>query len=410
MKIKYLILFMAAVLLSCERNSDTKDILLKFYGDAYEDIGYSVSETDNGYVITGQITRLTRDGNYILSDTNKVAVIRTDYEGNSIGEPQIFGGKLPGSGTKVLTLEDGTIVAVGYVVDTVTNKKDIYAVKLNPGGDYDQLIYKRTGNQYATDVIQTQDGFLILGTTDIKREPSTEVTGNAAGKKDIFLLRVNNNLDTLAPIPAVGFIGNDEGVAIKHDLGGGYIVAGTTDRSDRPASEQSGNNVFLLRVNSDGSTTQPRIVGGTLNETASDFEVLSDGYLIAGTIGDEGSADQRGYIWKMPRDIYNEPDFMHEIVIEQFSASAPFSINAMCKYKTSSFLLAGQHGTGLSSRMLIFSVDAFGELVEGRIKIVGGTGTQEAFDVISDDSDNIIAVGSNSYENNSMISFLKFRF
>jgi len=410
MKIKYLILFMAAVLLSCERNSDTKDILLKFYGDAYEDIGYSVSETDNGYVITGQITRLTRDGNYILSDTNKVAVIRTDYEGNSIGEPQIFGGKLPGSGTKVLTLEDETIVAVGYVVDTVTNKKDIYAVKLNPGGDYDQLIYKRTGNQYATDVIQTQDGFLILGTTDIKREPSTEVTGNAAGKKDIFLLRVNNNLDTLAPIPAVGFIGNDEGVAIKHDLGGGYIVAGTTDRSDRPASEQSGNNVFLLRVNSDGSTTQPRIVGGTLNETASDFEVLSDGYLIAGTIGDEGSADQRGYIWKMPRDIYNEPDFMHEIVIEQFSASALFSINAMCKYKTSSFLLAGQHGTGLSSRMLIFSVDAFGELVEGRIKIVGGTGTQEAFDVISDDSDNIIAVGSNSYENNSMISFLKFRF
>ncbi len=410
MKIKYLILFMAAVLLSCERNSDTKDILLKFYGDAYEDIGYSVSETDNGYVITGQITRLTRDGNYILSDTNKVAVIRTDYEGNSIGEPQIFGGKLPGSGTKVLTLEDETIVAVGYVVDTVTNKKDIYAVKLNPGGDYDQLIYKRTGNQYATDVIQTQDGFLILGTTDIKREPSTEVTGNAAGKKDIFLLRVNNNLDTLAPIPAVGFIGNDEGVAIKHDLGGGYIVAGTTDRSDRPASEQSGNNVFLLRVNSDGSTTQPRIVGGTLNETASDFEVLSDGYLIAGTIGDEGSADQRGYIWKMPRDIYNEPDFMHEIVIEQFSASAPFSINAMCKYKTSSFLLAGQHGTGLSSRMLIFSVDAFGELVEGRIKIVGATGTQEAFDVISDDSDNVIAVGSNSYENNSMISFLKFRF
>jgi len=410
MKIRYLILFMAAVLSSCERNSDINDILLKFYGDAYEDIGYSVSETDNGYVITGQITRLTRDGNYILSDTNKVAVIRTDYEGNSIGEPQIFGGKLPGSGTKVLTLEDGTIVAVGYVVDTVTNKKDIYAVKLNPGGDYDQLIYKRTGNQYATDVIQTQDGFLILGTTDIKREPSTEVTGNAAGKKDIFLLRVNNNLDTLAPIPAVGFIGNDEGVAIKHDLGGGYIVAGTTDRSDRPASEQSGNNVFLLRVNSDGSTTQPRIVGGTLNETASDFEVLSDGYLIAGTIGDEGSADQRGYIWKMPRDIYNEPDFMHEIVIEQFSASAPFSINAMCKYKTSSFLLAGQHGTGLSSRMLIFSVDAFGELVEGRIKIVGATGTQEAFDVISDDSDNVIAVGSNSYENNSMICFLKFRF
>ena len=82
----------------------------------------------------------------------------------------------------------------------------------------------------------------------------------------------------------------------------------------------------------------------------------------------------------------------------------------MCRYKSNSFLLAGQFGTGLSARMLIFSIDASGTPVENRKKITGGTGIQSANDVVSDRADNIIVSGSNSYENNSMICFLKFRF
>ena len=42
--------------------------------------------------------------------------------------------------------------------------------------------------------------------------------------------------------------------------------------------------------------------------------------------------------------------------------------------------------------------------------IGSGTGIQVAYDVIWDDDDKIIAVGKNSYENNSMISLLKFNF
>jgi hypothetical protein len=82
----------------------------------------------------------------------------------------------------------------------------------------------------------------------------------------------------------------------------------------------------------------------------------------------------------------------------------------MCRYKSSSFLLAGQYGTGLLARILIFSIDEYGNMVEGRKKITGGTGSQAANDVISDSEGNIIVVGKNSYENNSLITFLKFRF
>jgi hypothetical protein len=48
--------------------------------------------------------------------------------------------------------------------------------------------------------------------------------------------------------------------------------------------------------------------------------------------------------------------------------------------------------------------------MEGQKKTSGGTGTQSANDVISDTAENITVIGSNSYENNSMISLLKFRF
>ncbi len=413
----YLLLLMATSLSACERRSDTESTLLKFYGDAYENTGYSVSKTPDGYVIAGQYMEIIREstpsGTRINSSSKKMGILKTNSEGNLIGEPHIFGDVQEASGTKVITLEDGTAIAAGYVINSVTSEKDIYVVKLDADGKgSSEAIYESKGNQYATDIIKTSEGYLILGTTDVKREPSTEASGNPAGKKDILILRVNVDLELLIETPpdgftGIGFIGNDEGVAVKQDLSGGYIVVGTTDRSEPPASEHAGTNLILLKVNADGSTTEPKIVGGLKNESASDFEVLSDGYLIAGTVNTSGT-DEKCHIWKIPLNIQSTPEIDKDIVLSGTSAS--FSVNAMCRYRSSSFLLAGHSGTGLSSRMLIFSIDIFGDPVEGRQKIEGGTGTQEAFDVICDDDDNIVSVGRNSYENNSMITFLKFRF
>jgi hypothetical protein len=396
MKWRIIIAFILVFFTSCEKRGNEDDTILKFFSAAYKDTGNSIAIGEDCYYMCGQITE---------SQISKAGIIKASFEGKIIGEPVTYSGRLTGSASKVIVLTDGTILCTGFVVDSVSNEKDIIVVHAQSDLSLiAQKIYEVQGNQYGVDIVETSEGFLILGTTDVAREPFGAVTGNAAGKKDILLMRINKNLEMLAPIPAVGFIGNDEGVAIKLDLNGGYMVVGTTDRSDRLASEQSGNNIFLLRVNSDGSTTQPRIVGDTRNEAASDFEVLSDGYLIAGTTGNAGTT-QQGFIWKMPIDIYDDPE-----VEEQIKLDPPCSIKAMCRYKSNYFLLAGQHGTGLSARLIVFTVNAFGDMVEGQIKETGGNGTQIANDVITDESDNIITIGNNSYEDNSMIFFLKFRF
>jgi len=409
---KYIIAIIVLLLSSCEKSPDTSDGELKYYGDSFEDIGYTIAQVDNGYFIGGQFTALTRVGNIIVKEKSikKMAVIKTGTDGNTVWK-RSMGGRFPAVGTKILALEDGSVVCTGYVQDTLAPySKNLLVVKLDADGNTIlEKIFKSPGNQYGTDIINTPEGFLVLGSTDVLREPSTVYTGNAAGKKDILLVRLDNNFGSIVTPFATGFIGNDEGVAIKSAIGGGYIVVGTTDRS-LPSTEQAGNNIILWRIRSDASVIEYRILGGASDEYAADIEVLTDGYLVVGNIGTEATG-QLGYAWQVPSNISSETIPGDTINIElEAKIKTPFSIKAMCPYKTSLFLMAGQFSTGLSARMLIFVTDDSGNMVEGKKKVIGGTGTQAANDVISDNEDNIIAVGKNSFENNSMITLYKFRF
>lgn len=395
-------------LFSCEKG-ETDNTILKFYSKSYKETANSIAiaESSSGetfYYICGQFTdSLSRDA------AGMPGVYKAGVDGNLIGSAVTLG-DYTGSASKVIVSGEGDIVCTGYVTGS-NSEKDIFVWKLNQDlTTIKRKVYANADNQYGIDIIETSDGFLVLAATDSKREPEGELTGNPKGKKDILLLKINSNLDPVSAIPAVGFNGNDEGVAVKKELNGGFIVVGTTDISDRPSSEQSGTNIIIVRLNSEGNTTEPRIVGGTENEAASDFEVLNDGYLIAGTTGIAGTTLQ-GHIWKMQQNIYDTPEFNHPIDLEPLVTNkTPYSVKSICRYKTNSYIVAGQFNTGLSARMLVFSVDSYGTPDMNRIKRTGGTGTQVANDVVTDSSGNIIAVGNNSYENNSMICFLKFGF
>jgi hypothetical protein len=90
--------------------------------------------------------------------------------------------------------------------------------------------------------------------------------------------------------------------------------------------------------------------------------------------------------------------------------SVSWSVNAVSRYKSSSMVLAGMEGTSSQSKFLILAVDAGGNLIDGKEKILGSTGIQVAYDVASDSENNIIAVGKNTFESNSLITLLKFSF
>jgi len=406
---KYIIPLLIIILSSCQKPQENSDTILKYYGDVYEDIGYSVAKSDNGYVIAGQLTDVVRTSPNVLDpnsiNNKKMGIIKTGLDGNQIWKKSF--GDSPALGSKVLVLDDGSVVCTGFVT-TSNLTKDIFVVKVDAnGGTLMQKIYPFAGNQSGTDIIKTPEGFLVLGSSDAARLPVTDSTGNAAGKKDILLLRINDNLEQIGNDPTIkGFPGNDIGVAIKPDISGGYIVVGTTDRSELK-TEQDKNNVILLRVNSIGDVTKTLIIGKKDDEYAADIEVTADGYIIPVTVGADGT-NQSGYILKIPSDLYSSPTFGNAVF--NSSEIPSYSFKAISGYKSNSFVIAGQTGTGTLAKMLFFAIDADGNLLAGKKKIYGGTGAQVAYDVITDTDDYIIAVGKNSYENNSLITLLKFRF
>jgi glucose/arabinose dehydrogenase len=132
--------------------------------------------------------------------------------------------------------------------------------------------------------------------------------------------------------------------------------------------------------------------------------VLQDGYLIAGTIG-SSSSPQQAYIVKLKRDIFAAPEFTRKFTVNYSTA-----VSSITTYSGGNFLIGGYVNINPGLRMLVAEIDKDGNLVEGKTMIKGSTGDQTVNDVVSGDDGYIIALGRNTYEVNSMISFLKFRF
>lgn len=394
---KYLILLFVFTFLSCEKSNDYNDILVKFYGDIYEDIGYSVAIAEDRYLIGGQLTEVDRTDPNSYTNSRQLAIIKTKTDGNVIWS-RTFGKPLVAVGSKILVLEDGSVLSTGYVIDSL--QKDPFVVKVDADGNNPlQLIIHGPGNQEGVDIIKTANGFMILGSTDVKGSGSST---NIEGKKDIYIRNISNNLEMLSSPPNVGFPGNEVAVSVKSDINGGYIIAGTTDLKTL-------NDVFLLKVNESGNYTEMKIFEKSRDEYIRDFEVTTEGYILPVTVGSDGTT-QTGYIMKVPVNIFSAPVIGPDISFSSTLNISSFSLRAISRYKTNSFVIAGQSGTGTLSKMLLFVIDADGNLQIGKEKKIGGTGAQAFYDVITDANDNIIAVGKNSYETNSMISLLKYRF
>jgi hypothetical protein len=405
---KKILLFVILSLLytGCEKNPED-DYILKFYGDAYEDIGYSVSIAPDGYIITGQFNEIKKESGTVISEFSdkNMAIIKTDLGGNVTWKVS-SGGKYTDWGRKVCQLGNGSIICVGTYTDSISAtlmETDIFVLKVSSSGEIEwRKIYKESGNQTGIDILQTTDGFIVLGSNDVERPPQAGVAGNNPGRKDIYFLSISGAGELLGSRP-YGFPNDDMGVTIKNDIGGNYIILGTTDLSENAGMDK--NNLILIKINSLLDILDQRILGDVTDEYAADMEVQETGYLISGTIGKETDS-QEAFVRIVKKNIQSAPDPPLKFKIN----GASTSVKAMTQYGTGQYLLSGQSGSGSAGDMLVFITDASGNPVEGKFKISGSTGLQVANDVVSGDDGYVIAVGKNTYDYNSMITLLKFRF
>ncbi|MBM3419776.1 MAG: hypothetical protein FJY11_01435 [Bacteroidetes bacterium] len=406
MKRVSVILALAAfsILSSCEKETGN-GALLKIFGDAYEDRAHSVAESEGDIIIAGLRTVITRrDGNFIESSERKLGIIRATAGGSRKWEVT------PGSASndianKVIVLPSGDIMAAGYTTtgSGTSANTDIYIVRTDANGTLLwESVIGGVGNQSAADIaIKPGGGFMIAGVTDAYRAESGSFTENIAGMKDFFLLEISESGDSIASY-AFGYGGNDICVAMKRDLGGGYIMYGTTDNSSEPGLEK--NNLLLIRLNEDASNRGSAIIGDQADEYAADFEVLPNGYFLAYTLGADNETNQIG-IRRMSTNIQAAPVYKKSISVNGLSSK----VNAIAAAPGGDWYLGGRAGTPTSSDILILKVDPDGEPI-GTPFISGGNGSQEIFDLRLSVTGDLIAVGKTGYENNTMMCLLKLKY
>ena len=131
-----------------------------------------------------------------------------------------------------------------------------------------QRTYGGSRSDLAYSVAQTQDaGFIVTGYT----------TSRGAGKKDVYLLKVNALGDTEWS-RAFGGANDDIGWAVAQTSDGGYIVCGET------YSFGAGqNDVYLIKTNATGDTQWTRTYGYSLFDAGySVRQTLDNGFIVVG--------------------------------------------------------------------------------------------------------------------------------
>lgn len=136
-----------------------------------------------------------------------------------------------------------------------------------------QIMFQRNYGGVADDfgckVIQTDDGgYLVAAITE----------SYGAGYRDIFLIRTNEFGDTLWT-KTIGGLHDDQPNAMKKTSDNNYIIAGST------SSFGAGNSdVYLLKVDQNGDTIWTKTYGGSMDDQAHDVIQTSDGgYLVIGS-------------------------------------------------------------------------------------------------------------------------------
>ena len=238
-------------------NSDGSLAWQKTFGGTYYDQAYSIQQTtDGGYIVAG----------YKWSD---VYILKLNSDG-SLAWQKTFGESGHDRAYSIQqTTDDGYIVA-GYTDTFGADNHDIYVLKLNSDGS---LAWEKTfgGNHYdgAYSIQQTTDGGYIVA--------GGYITSFGAVDRDIYILKLNSD-GSLAWEKTFGGNNYDEAYSIQQTTDGGYIVAGCT------GSFGAGNyDVYVLKLNSDGSLAWQKTFGGVSEDYAYSVQETADGgYIVAG--------------------------------------------------------------------------------------------------------------------------------
>lgn len=266
----------------------------KTLGGTDHDIAKSIQQTlDGGYIVAGHT--YSNDGD--VSGNHSFFYDCWIVKLSSIGEiiwQKALGGSNDDIASQIQQTLDGGYIIAGLTASNngdITQQQgitDCWIVKLNSIGEIIwQKTYGGTNQDSATSIQQTLDGgYIVAGNT---YSNDGDVSGNH-GDLDVWIIKLNNS-GTIVWQKTFGGTGTDYANCIQQRLDGSYIVAGYTysndgDVSGNHTTDNSLNDYWVIKLNTQGELVWQKTLGGTDGDFASCIQQTSDnGYIIAGTTG-----------------------------------------------------------------------------------------------------------------------------
>lgn len=240
------------------------------YGGGKDDVGHSVVETPDGYLIAGYTKSIGDHFCYVY-------ILKIDVNGVVRWEKTVGGGD-DACGNFIDKTKDGGFIVVGFTKNLTAGLNDIYLIKLDAGGNVSwEKIFGAGDEDKGYCVRQTPDGgYIITG--------STKNLG--AGYSDLYLTKVDDKGNRIWE-KIYGENNDEVGYSVCQTPDSGFIVSGFT------ASRGSFADVYLVKTDYKGNKMWDKTFGGALDDWSGGITLTKDGgYAICGfsksfTFGEE---------------------------------------------------------------------------------------------------------------------------
>lgn len=373
------------------RDSVQQILWQKCYGGTEHDVCNSLIATqDGGFVIVGSTNSTNGDitGNHGKFDA---IVIKCDSLGK-IEWQKCYGGSNNDFGLNIISTIDK-----GYLFSVSTNSTEM---GMSHNGDFDEWIVKLDSsgkimwadayNAENLDILnslaQTSDGiYYMAGFT-------ASNFNNHNGDDDVWVVKCNSNGLSIWN-KCFGGSKKDRAISILATDDGGSIFLATTASNDFDVEGNHGlEDLWLVKLNSDGDIEWKKCFGGTGSDSATSLICDKEGgYVLTGVVhsndGDVQNTGSPAWIVKLDKN---------GIIKWQtgFGKAENDYINSIVQTDDNGFLIAGtnKQSTGNLNDCWIVKFNNSG-ILEWE-KSIGGSNSEDAFKVIKTTDKNYIFAGS----------------
>jgi len=193
-------------------------------------------------------------------------IFSTNKEGDKLWGG-FYGGEDEDDAHAIISVSDGYVMA-GKTESYGHGDFDSYIVKLDKTGkNIWHAAYGGKDNDCASDVIATDDGYLMVGTTE-------SFDNNY---KDVYVVKTDKKGNKLWQ-RTYGGSRDDQAFAVTQAPDGNYVMVGKSESFTR----RNGSDLYLIKIDTKGKKLWERTYGGESDDAGYDIVTTEDGYLIVG--------------------------------------------------------------------------------------------------------------------------------